>query len=276
MQGIYQEGIYQDSYGSWAASQSASGKEKRRGGGSQMERANPRVIPTPKDDWKDFMKSFVLRQQATLDLLASQQQKQNENSWQRKPFPKYEPGLEVTDFLHLFESACKTYKVPTTEYLTALWSQVSGVLAKLLCQFTKDGGTSYTQFKDIALKRFGKSGHELYLQFRKAYPKREESMMSYVARCKQLVSDWFHCEGVTTVQEAIDTVVKEQFLQRLAKGVPEMTAVKMGSIHDSHRASESRWEGSHSPGIETLGRENEKCSCQPLIYSFKALMTAMR
>uniref|UniRef100_A0ACB8G7F8 Uncharacterized protein n=1 Tax=Sphaerodactylus townsendi TaxID=933632 RepID=A0ACB8G7F8_9SAUR len=89
------EGIYQDSYGSWEASQSASGKEKRRGGGSQKERANPRAIPAPEDDWKDFMKSFALRQQATLDLLASQQQKQNENSWQRKPFSKFEQGSEM-------------------------------------------------------------------------------------------------------------------------------------------------------------------------------------
>uniref|UniRef100_A0ACB8FF32 Uncharacterized protein n=1 Tax=Sphaerodactylus townsendi TaxID=933632 RepID=A0ACB8FF32_9SAUR len=88
------EWIYQDSYGSWAASRSASSKVKWRGKGFESEQQTPKAIPAPQDDWKDFMKSFALRQQVTLDLLASQQQKQNENSWQRKPFLKFEQGSE--------------------------------------------------------------------------------------------------------------------------------------------------------------------------------------
>uniref|UniRef100_A0ACB8G3M3 Uncharacterized protein n=1 Tax=Sphaerodactylus townsendi TaxID=933632 RepID=A0ACB8G3M3_9SAUR len=142
-----------------------------RGRGPRHGEDTLEATPGRSDGWTELLKRFILNQQAMLNLLASQRQVKVEEAWHKKTFPKYEVGADVGIFLNLFEATCQTYRVPYSEYVTVLWSQVSGELARLLSELTQRTERDYNTFRDITLKRFGKTEHQLRQQFRQAFPR---------------------------------------------------------------------------------------------------------
>ncbi|XP_060108572.1 uncharacterized protein LOC132581365 isoform X2 [Heteronotia binoei] len=173
-------------------------------------------------DWKAILQGFFKCQQASMDFLKTQAENKNAEKWDRKKFPVYQQGQDVSTYLALFETTCQSYGVPEESYVQILWSHAAGKLAEVLRKLSLNEAKDYAKFKQLALQRFALTENQLRVKFRNAALEAAETLTAYMTRLMRTADQWVQAEEVKTLWDLHNLIVKEQFLSTTSQEVNEL------------------------------------------------------
>lgn len=209
-------------------------------------------------EWRVLMQKFVECQQSTMDLLKRQLLNKQANTWENKKFPIYTEGDDVSVYLSLFESVCKSHQIAEEDYIQILWSHTHGDLARLLQQVPSSEVNDYQKFKRTALQYFVPTESQLCRSFRSMQPQPGELYTAFMTRLIRAAESWWQAAGVETLQDLRDLVIKEQFLM----SVPQETNVLMQANNSKDLMTVATFadqivasQGNQQPFVTKYGRQ---------------------
>ena len=127
--------------------------------------------------------------------------------------PVFQDNKDSIDaYLERFERYAKLQKWDAANWAIALSALLSGKALEVYARIPISDITDYTKIKAALLKSYNHTEEGFRQRFRKSKPNHDENPEQYVKRIRSYCERWLETAGVSTYEELISLIVKEQFL----------------------------------------------------------------
>ena len=127
--------------------------------------------------------------------------------------PVFQDNKDSIDaYLERFERYAKLQKWDATNWAIALSALLSGKALEVYARLPISDITDYTKIKAALLKSYNHTEEGFRQRFRKSKPNHDENPEQYVTRIRSYRERWLETATVSTYEELISLIVKEQFL----------------------------------------------------------------
>ncbi|XP_075188552.1 uncharacterized protein LOC142270515 [Anomaloglossus baeobatrachus] len=182
------------------------------------------------------------------------------NSFLPRPehFPVLENDGDVYIFLRGFETTCLQYQLPKNQWTRYLIPVLRGKALEVFASLPEEQAGDYEAIKQALIRKYQLTPEVYRQRFRTLQRGPHESNRDVVERLRANFDQWTQGLSVTTAEELMDLLVKEQFLHRCPVDVRQFVMDR--EPKDANTAAEiaCAYEANHMPEVQKPSAASRK------------------